>query len=590
MEITLNTLKFRNFMSYGNNETVVNLNMPGTTLIVGEDLDNAGDGKTANGTGKSTIINAVSYALFDQPVSVISKDKLVNNINKKNMVVSLQFTVGSDEYTVVRERKTKAGAEGNNVKLFKGKDDISQSINETNKEIERIIGMTHNIFSRIVVFAARNRPFFDLPATSTSGPNQKEFIEELFGLTILTEKAELLKTRIKSTKADLATAHERVKLQEAEHARHAQQIANANQRVINWESENATKIATLEDQIRKLGTVDVAKEYEIHNNITKKRSEIKVVKQELRETSTALQHVRDTLSSKRHILQHYEGDSCPTCKQSFTPSDDELQELKTAILKLEAEISELSNVVDELTQAVNVLNDEIEALEESQTVSDPVALFEQSKQVDAFKARVEDMKNADNPHLDHLDELENTKLPEVSYDDVDKLSATLTHQEFLLKLLTKKDSFVRKTLLDKNIPFLNKHLKDYLQALGLPHSVEFTHDMTAAITRFGTPLDFGNLSAGQQARVNLALSFAFWNVLQSLHSTVNVCMLDEVFDVGLDSVGVQLAARLVKKKAREDNISMFIISHREEISASFDRVLVVEFSKNFSNVRGIEVR
>jgi DNA repair exonuclease SbcCD ATPase subunit len=156
--------------------------------------------------------------------------------------------------------------------------------------------------------------------------------------------------------------------------------------------------------------------------------------------------------------------------------------------------------------------------------------------------------------------------------------------KFLLKLLTRKDSFVRRVLLNKTLPFLNQRLQDYLTALGLPHQVQFTHEMTASITEFGRLMDFGNLSNGQRARVNLALSFAFRDVLQSMHQRINICLLDEVLDVGLDSVGVTAAARMIKHKARDEGLSLYIISHRDEIDSAFDRVLTVQKSDGFSRI------
>lgn len=120
--------------------------------------------------------------------------------------------------------------------------------------------------------------------------------------------------------------------------------------------------------------------------------------------------------------------------------------------------------------------------------------------------------------------------------------------------------------------------------LGLSHQVEFTHEMTASISQFGRAMDFGNLSNGQRARVNIALSFAFRDVLQQLHERINICMLDEVLDVGLDGPGVTAAARMLKRKARDENLSLYIISHRDEIDSAFDRIMTVQLSEGFSTI------
>ena len=186
---------------------------------------------------------------------------------------------------------------------------------------------------------------------------------------------------------------------------------------------------------------------------------------------------------------------------------------------------------------------------------------------------------------DSLDELADIKIEDVDYSTINECKRELEHQKFLLKLLTKKDSFVRRALLNKNIPFLNSRMQFYLGVLGLQHKVEFTHELCASITQFGRLLDFGNLSAGQQARVNLALAFSFRDVLESLHKKINICLLDEVLDVGLDAIGIQNAARLLKKKARDDGVSMFIISHREEAKGIFDHNMVVQMTQGFSYIK-----
>lgn len=202
--------------------------------------------------------------------------------------------------------------------------------------------------------------------------------------------------------------------------------------------------------------------------------------------------------------------------------------------------------------------------------------------------KIRELKSQDNPFDSVAKELEFTlenEIEKVNTTVVDELYAELEHQEFLLKLLTKKDSFVRKALLNKNIPFLNSRLAHYLDAMGLNHKVLFTEEMGAKITQFGTEYSFENLSAGQKARINLALSFAFRDVLQARFSKINFCILDECLDVGLGNVGVQLAAKMIKSVAVNDKLSMFVISHRDEIASMFDSKLEVELRDGFSSIK-----
>ena len=162
--IRFTTLSMKNFLSYGAVPTVLNLDRAGTTLILGEDLDNTEQGIGANGVGKTVIINALVYALYDKPISNISKDNLVNNINKKNMLVTLDFEKDGTQYHIQRARKTKAGAAGNWVKLSKDGEDITpDNVAHTNVLIEKILGIPFDLFVRIVAVSASHTPFLDLP-------------------------------------------------------------------------------------------------------------------------------------------------------------------------------------------------------------------------------------------------------------------------------------------------------------------------------------------------------------------------------------------------------------------------------------------
>lgn len=166
-------------------------------------------------------------------------------------------------------------------------------------------------------------------------------------------------------------------------------------------------------------------------------------------------------------------------------------------------------------------------------------------------------------------------------DELHKLS---DHQQFLLKLLTHKNSFIRKTMLNQTIPFLNKQLDGYLKTMGLPHAVAFTPKMEVTIHKLGKELQYGNLSNGQQCRVNVALSFAFRDVLQFLHDKINVLVLDEVLDIGLDSEGIHSAAGMIKQKAINDDIAIYVISHRDEIDNTFNEKIHVELIDGFSKI------
>lgn len=640
--ITFKSLSFRNFLSFGNAETTINLNNPGTTLIVGRDLDNTSDGQGSNGVGKSAIINALTYALFDKTISSISKDNLVNNINKKHMEVTVEFEKDGKTYQITRTRKMKAGAEGNSVHLIENEKDITIGNSDTNALIEKILGISYDVFIRIVVFSASQTPFLDLPFTHPSYANQTDIIEELFDLTSISEKADSLKEMIKEVEQRIELKSVRINALEEERKRHVQQLESAKKRVVQWEQQNQLAISDLHEQLKFVQNVDVEQQENLLNkkdNLVKKAEEIN---KELTTQQVALSHVNKHLydlnekinnytslikeyksditnKEKQKVkilkeIKHLEEGKCPMCLQAFPDSKTKIAELEKNALTIDDEIkiksknlentekdlksseknepqlieskSSLMKTIDfhkiSVQQHQRLINNLLEKDLVVQTLDE---LYQLKNEITTLKNKIEEHEQLKNPFIEPLEELENMKLEPIDYNELNELTKKIEHQKFLHKLLTKKDSFVRKVLINKNIPYLNSRLQHYLTIIGLPHKVEFTHEMVCVITQFSRELDFGNLSAGQQARVNLALSFAFRDVLENLHTHVNICMMDEVLDHALDSIGLQAAARLLKRKARDEQLSLFIISHRNEIGHSFDRTLTVELNKGFSNIK-----
>ena len=600
VQIKLVSISMRNFMSYGNNTTVVKLDQTGTTFIVGQDLDNTTNGTGSNGVGKTTILNAIVYALYNRALSDdVTVDGLINNINKKNLEVTLDFTIGTKCYRIVRARKMKSGPSGNYVMFysregdfeFTDKDDASKghSVYNTDADIQDAIGMKFEIFTRIVVFSAMKEPFFNLPLRShgtSKKANQTDFIEELFGLTELSDKAEALKNQTKDVVRRLNEVQLEIQYQEKEHTRYAEQLASAQRRVANWEGQRDEEVTEIEETLHEFIGFDFVGQLEaiIERDILK--GAIDVLKTQ--ETALEKQMKAQAKLKKSNVdeLALLADAKCPYCMQEFADNEHKVEECTTHVHTAESEIERLttewSNVGDNIADVSAHLDAIVEKLVyKDKRKSDLESL---QRTVARGQAEVDKLRNSVNPFIEPLEELKRTEIKPVDYTEINDLTKSVEHHEFLHKLLTKKDSFVRRNLLNKNLPFLNQKLQEYLSELGLAHKVEFTHELTARITQFGRELSFGNLSAGQKARVNIALSFAFRDVLQSMHTPVNICMLDEILDVGLNGNGVQMAVRMLKRKARDEKLSMYVITHREEADSSFDRTLVVQISKGFSYV------
>jgi DNA repair exonuclease SbcCD ATPase subunit len=157
------------------------------------------------------------------------------------------------------------------------------------------------------------------------------------------------------------------------------------------------------------------------------------------------------------------------------------------------------------------------------------------------------------------------------------------HQDFLLKLLTSKDSFVRKKIIDQNLSYLNQRLTHYLDRIGLPHTVKFMNDLTVSIEELGRELDFDNLSRGERNRLILSMSWAFRDVWESLYSPINLLFIDELIDNGLDTQGVENALGLLKKMSRERHKSIWLVSHRDELAGRVENILKVIKENGFTS-------
>ena len=444
------------------------------------------------------------------------------------------------------------------------------------------------MFCQIVIFSATKTPFLDLPVRHPQVTNQTEMIETLFGLTELSEKADTIKKHTKELSPELELMETRMGQIEREHERHAQQLEKAEERIATWEKDNLKQIKKIESDLKLIEAVDVDAERVLHDELSIAVSTVDDFTTMLTGVEKEFKKHLKTKKSINSELLHLEDEKCPYCLQEFTESQDKISTLKQKWCEIEEAILQSTEVIEETDTNLEKALLSVAAIKLKITVDNLEELITIKAESKHMIEKINELKTIDNPFVETFKELEIVELDPIDYTDINNLKKTIEHERFLVKLLTKRDSFVRKVLLNKNLPFLNKRLAKYLNELGLPHRVEFNQELVAEITRFGRPLDFGNLSNGQRARVNIALSFAFRDVLQKLHNSINVCLLDEILDVGLDSVGVQGAAKMIKRMARDAGSCVYIISHREELESVFDRTLIVQMSKGFSYIKEAE--
>jgi DNA repair exonuclease SbcCD ATPase subunit len=208
--------------------------------------------------------------------------------------------------------------------------------------------------------------------------------------------------------------------------------------------------------------------------------------------------------------------------------------------------------------------------------------IEHKNKIKDLKGQVSRKETDENPYIDQISEMETNAIQEANFDKINGLSRVGDHQKFLLDLLTSKDSFVRKKIIDQNLSYLNSRLTSYLDKMGLPHQVVFQNDLSVEITELGRELDFDNLSRGERNRLILGLSFAFRDVWENLYFPINTLFIDELIDSGLDTIGVENAMAILKDMTRNRSKSVWLVSHREELAGRVASVLQVVKENGFT--------
>jgi DNA repair exonuclease SbcCD ATPase subunit len=578
--IYFKTLTVRNFMSVGNATQGIDFDRKDLTLVLGENLDLGGDG-SRNGTGKTTIINALSYALYGQALSNIRKDNLVNKTNAKHMLVSLDFSVGSTEYKIERGRKPNVLKFYVNHEEKTATDEAQGDSRETQDAIERILGMSHDMFKHILALNTYTEPFLSLKANE-----QRSIIEQLLGITQLSERADRIKELNKQTKDAISQEEFRIRAVQEANKRIEEQIESLRKRQTLWIKKQREDCANFTQAIADLEHIDIEKEVQSHRDLEayhKKQKTIDEARKYIRQIDAddvKQNRLLDKLKSEIALLDAHK---CHACGQELHNSkQDELKQAKEALLQ-ETALQLLANdtqrhehqdtltALGELGAAPVVFYDTLEdALNHKNSLSGlTTGLATRAAEQDPYGEQIQDMQGQ--------------ALQIVSYDHLNDLTRLQEHQDFLLKLLTSKDSFVRKKIIDQNLSYLNQRLTHYLDRIGLPHTVKFQNDLTVSIEELGRELDFDNLSRGERTRLILSMSWAFRDVWESLYHPINLLFIDELMDNGLDTQGVENGLALLKKMSRERNKSIWLVSHKDELAGRVENILKVVKENGFTN-------
>ena len=570
--LNIKNISVKNFMSVGNNAQGVRFDDKNLTLVLGNNLDLGGDG-SRNGTGKTTIINALSYALYGEALTNIRRDNLINKTNGKGMIVSCDFELNGNEYRIERGRRP------NILRLFVNGSELEDQeqqgdSRETQKEIEKIIGFSHQMFKHIVALNTYTEPFLGM-----KNNDQRDMIEQLLGIQELSQKADVLKERMKDTRDSIKEEEIRINAVKDGNARMEKNIKELESRSNAWERNKTVKLDEMADALEQLKEIDIDSEIEKHNAIVvikDHEANLNILASNLSNTENSIKRSNTKLTELNSSLLKAKDGVCPACGQDTAHLDT--HEEYTA--ELVEKINEEKEYYDGLITKKDDLNDGIVTL--GPLPGKPSTFYKTLEEALTHRNNVEnliqsitDKNEEENPYIDQIESMKESGIQEISWDTINELTSLKDHQEFLYKLLTSKDSFIRRRIIDQNIAYLNHRLAHYLNAIGLPHDVKFNSDLSVEITEYGRDLDFDNLSRGERNRLILSLSWAFRDIYESLNQPMNFLCIDELIDSGLDGIGVENALGILKKMSREQKKNIFLISHREELSGRVNDVLYV---------------
>lgn len=575
-DLVLKTVVMRNFMSVGNVPQTVDLTKSFLTLVLGENLD-IGSGGSRNGVGKSTVLQAICFALYGDALTAIKKDNLVNKTNKKNAYVELTFERNGCKYKIERGRKPaflKWYVNDSLVKVPNSNEALGES-KWTQREIEKVYGMSLLLHRHIGALNTKTVPFL-----SEKAGTQREIIEELLGITALSERAEKIAAELKKTKEAVRDEEVRIKTITESNERINNTIKDLQLKSMSWNQINEQSISELKGAIEQLTSIDIAVEIELHKKkaiYKSKLTNLLSMDDKCNQLEREKNRLQASVQAKLEELTKIESHECPTCGTEV--HDERMDNLKIEIeeylIKSADELQSLDFNIKELTESMQDLAAELG--DEPSTMYDDISdAHEHQNTLSQLQFELNRKQTSTNPYIEQIANLSESGLSNIDYTYHTEITRLRDHQDFMVKLLTNKDSFIRKQIIDDNLSYLNKRLAHYLSQLMLPHSVKFMNDLSVEITELGEDFDFESLSGGEGNRLVLALSWAFRDVWEDLNHPINMMAIDELVDSGMDPQGMESALDILKNMGLKRKKNIFLISHKDELLGRINSVLLVQ--------------
>ena len=581
--LTIKELTVKNFMSVGNQAQAIDFSNKSLVLVIGENMDLGGDDAGArNGTGKTTIINALSYVFFGEALTNIRRDNLVNKTNEKGMLVGVKFVKNGITYTIERGRKPQIFRfYANDIEQKTESNEAQGENRETQVEINKLMGMTHSMFKNIIALNTYTQPFL-----STKQAEQREIIEQLLGITLLSQKADLLKEKQKATKQMLTEEKLKIDARVASNEKIQESIESLQIRSNAWAKQKEDDITSFKEAIAELEKVDSEIEIAKHKKL-QKRNELQTMLRSLEKEKAyhenSLTKAESTVSKTNADLEYAAQQKCPTCEQELLDEKHthlvdklkvQLTESTDYVTKLKTDLAKIQEGIDEVGDLGQIPETYYDTIDEA---------FNHKGSLQDLKRQLDQTEKKEDTYAEQIAEMKKSAIQKIDYEKANELEDLHRHQDFLYKLLTAKDSFIRTRIIEQNLTYLNQRLAYFLGKVKLPHTVTFQSDLTVRIEELGRELDFDNLSRGERNRLILSLSWAFRDVWESLYQQINLLFIDELVDAGMDISGVESSMAVLKDMSRTQKKNIFLISHKDELVSRVNSVLKVVKENGFTN-------
>lgn len=565
--ILFKKLKWKNLLSTGNVFTEINLCDKDMSLIVGQ-----------NGAGKSTILDALSFVLFGKPFRKINKPQLVNSITQKNMVVEIDFVIGSNEYKIIRGIKPTVFEVYQNGSLL----NQSAEMKDYQELLEKqIIKVNHKSFCQVVILgSATFQPFMQLP-----GGQRREVIEDLLDLQIFTTMNSLLKDKVVSNNEEIFEVISQKKLLESKIEmthQHLIEIQNNNEKLI---SEKKDLIKETSDHIKELKEKLVF----VEDNINAHKLEVEdneSVSKKINKLNKLRHQIEGKVAMLNEDVKFFEEHSnCPTCKQNIeeqfrdktiSEKHDQIKDIENGLIKLTEEYDVAKARLDSIMN----INNKIQNLEmkriEFRTSMSSLNNYILQLETEISNLNETHSQNTDVKIVDFENELKDI---ETKYNLLSEDKNVLMAAGTLLK-----DSGIKAKIIKQYIPIINKLINKYLSAMDFFVSFELDEEFNETIkSRHRDDFTYASFSEGEKQKIDLALLFT-WRAVAKLRNSINTNLLimDEVFDSSLDINATEYLMNIIRDVSKDSNI--IIISHKEHMNEKFNNVIRFKKTKNFSTI------